>query len=149
MHLSAIILLIAVAWILQFALTWFQIRHYRVKMKELFQQYKNSEGYYLFSGVSRKALGSGAIVLLVINYHGIIENAQVLAGMSVFAKFKVAPEYIGKQVDHVLRESKIKLEGKNKLSSKSQSVAKASQMATENALRSLSIKKTNIAQIMS
>ncbi len=137
MHAFQWIIVIGSAWLLQFILTWFQIRHYRVMMRKLVAQYQSSDGFYLFSGVSRKALGSGAIVLIVVDQQMRIQNCQVLAGVSVFAKFELHPDYLGVQVNEVMRIAKMTLEQKRRLSSKKQSIARAFQMAAENATRSL------------
>jgi glucitol operon activator protein len=137
MHAFEWIFVIGTAWLLQFALTLLQIRHYRAMMQKLVGAYRNTDGYYLFSGVARKALGSGAIVLIVVDEQSRIQNCQVLTGISVFAKFKSYPEYLGMHLAEILDSAKLTLEKKRRISSKKQSMARAFQMAAENATYSL------------
>jgi glucitol operon activator protein len=140
MQAFAWLFVIGTAWLLQYALTLLQIRHYRRMMRKLVGDYRNSDGYYLFSGVARKALGSGAIVLMVVDDQSTIRNCQVLTGISVFAKFKPFPEYQGMQLGEVLQTSKHVLEQKRHLSSRKQSMARAFRMASENAMHSIANK---------
>jgi glucitol operon activator protein len=134
---------IALAWLLQYALTWLQIRHYRAAIKQLVVRYRQAEGHYLFTGIARKALGSGAIVLIIVDDNHIIQHVQVLTGFTVFAKFKRYLDYEGMRLEEVLRIAEVTLQQRRRLSSKSQSLARAFKMATENSLRSLSSPKVD------
>lgn len=136
MHVSSLIFVVGGAWLLQFALTFLQIRHYRTAMRGLVNQYRNADGFYLFSGVARKALGSGAIALVVVNENVVIENCQILSGITVFAKFTGASEYVGMPIDQAIKLSDLTLQKKSHLPSKKQSIARAIKMACENAMRS-------------
>ncbi|MDQ0191201.1 transcriptional regulator [Alicyclobacillus cycloheptanicus] len=129
------IALIGAAWLLQFALTWLQIRHYRGKMRDLVHKYQHAEGFSLFSGVARKALGSGAIVLIIVDQQQTIGECQVLTGISVFAKFKEEPAYAGMRVREAIERAERDLQRKRRISARQQSIAKALKMAAENAVR--------------
>ena len=137
MHALTLISVVALAWIAQFGLTLLQIRHYRSAMRRLLHEYRNQDGFYLFSGVARKAMGSGAIVLMVIDDEYLVRTCQVLTGISVFAKFRPYPHYEGSHIAEILAESEETLKQKQRVSSKRQSLAKAFRMATENALHSI------------
>ncbi len=137
MQAFGLISLVGLAWLLQFALTWFQIRHYRAMMRKMVTEHQDSEGFYLFSGVARKAMGSGAIVLIIVDSQSVVRNCQVLSGLTVFAKFKPHFGYVGMRLEKVIEIADVTLSKKRGLSSRKQSMAKAFQMAAENATRSL------------
>lgn len=146
LKMFGLVSIVAFAWLLQYGLTWLQIRHYRAAMRKLVQEYRNTEGYYLFSGIARKALGSGAIVLVIVDNERIIRYGQVLTGFTVFARFKPHTEYIGHRIEEVLKESEATLRQKRHVSSKRQSLARAFKMASENALRSLDSREVSRLQ---
>ncbi|WP_162142471.1 transcriptional regulator GutM [Aneurinibacillus terranovensis] len=132
----------AAAWLLQYAFTLIQIRHYRSAMKELVDQYRGLDGFHLFSGISRKALGSGAIVLLIVDDDYRIHNCKVLSGISVFTRFKPFTKCEGQHVAEVLAEAYKTVKNRRaRVSAKSKSLAKAFQMASENAIQVISSKK--------
>lgn len=135
-NIFGFIALIGAAWVLQYALTWLQIRHYRNQMRQMVTEYDNTQGYSLFSGVARKAAGSGAIVLLVVDRQLRVRECRVLSGVSVFAKFKPETRYNGKRVGEVIAAADEILAKKRKVSSREQSLARALKMAAENAVRS-------------
>ncbi|GMA50861.1 hypothetical protein GCM10025857_22180 [Alicyclobacillus contaminans] len=143
MNTFGIISAVAIAWLLQYALTWLQIRHYRRAMKQLVERYRQREGYYLFSGIARKALGSGAIVLMIVDDTGRIQHVQALVGFTVLAKFSPHAEHEGRTVEEVMQWAETTLQQRRRLSSRRQSLARAFRMAAENALRFLNTRKTD------
>ncbi|MHB1627075.1 MAG: transcriptional regulator GutM [Bacilli bacterium] len=143
MHALTLISVVALAWVLQYGLTLLQIRHYRFAMRQLLNDYRNQDGFYLFSGIARKAVGSGAIVLMIVDDEFVIHRCQVLTGISVFAKFRSFSETEGMHAADILAEAEKTLKQKRRLASKRQSLARAMRMAAENAIRSIGEKRHN------
>jgi DNA-binding transcriptional regulator of glucitol operon len=130
----------AVALLLQYGLTILQIRHYRSAMKELVDEYRGLDGFHLYSGISRKALGAGAIVLLIVDEQYQVRKCQLLSGYSVFSRFKPFLKYEGCHIGEVLAEAHETI-GNRKNAGKKKSLAQAFHMASENAIKSLPSRK--------
>ncbi|UOF90390.1 transcriptional regulator GutM [Fodinisporobacter ferrooxydans] len=149
MNAFSLISIVALAWLVQYAFTMVQIRHYRAAMKALIDEFRGVNGFHLFSGISRKALGSGAIVLLIVDEEYQIRKCQILSGMSVFARFQPFTKYEGKHIQEILKETESTIHAKRKVSAKQKSLAKAFHMAVENAIRSISERQKNNLLIVS
>ncbi len=141
MHTGNLIILVGSAWILQYILTWFQLQHYRKTMRKLVIAYQGQAQYALFSGVCRKALGRGAIVIAIIDQHEVVHRCEVLSGISVFAKFKPFPGQVGKMLGEIGQEANHILVQKRGVSARQKSQAKALLMIVENAQRSYAEKR--------
>jgi glucitol operon activator protein len=134
----------AAAFLLQFGLTILQIRHYRSAMRELVNEYRGLDGFHLFSGISRKALGAGAIVLFIVDEQYQVRKCQLLSGYSVFSRFKSFKKYEGHHIGEVLAEAH-EIMANRKNGGKKRSLAQAFHMASENAMKSLSARKLQTA----
>jgi DNA-binding transcriptional regulator of glucitol operon len=88
--------------LVQSALTAIQVHYYQRSMKKLVGKYKGERGYHLFSGQSRRRLGAGSIVLLVVDENYVIRECQVMRGMSILSTFKEMNEYEGMQLGELL-----------------------------------------------
>lgn len=135
------ILIIIVAWLLQYALTILQVRDYRTVMGRMIEEYKGLSGFHLFSGMSKKALGRRSIVLLIVDQDYQVRKCHVLSGMSVFSRFKPYAAYEGKHVCEILEQAYETVTGKKRVSKSRRSLAAAFQMAAENAVKSISAKR--------
>ncbi|MDI3534620.1 MAG: glucitol operon activator protein [Thermosediminibacterales bacterium] len=111
-----IMALIAGLWLIQVVLTYFQIKHYQKRIIEL--KRKGRVGI----GSLKGKLTPGVIIILAVNPGGAIVDAEIMKGISVFARFKKYKELIGQNINDLTRIQK-KLKEKE---------IKALKMAVEN-----------------
>ena len=90
--------------IIQSALTAIQVHYYQKSMKKLVGKYKGEKGFHLFSGQSRRRIGPGSIVLLVVDESYMIQECQVMRGISILSTFKEMKEHEGKHLGELLDE---------------------------------------------
>jgi glucitol operon activator protein len=76
-----VLLIIGAAWVCQGILVYFQIKNFQKKLAEL------KEHGRLGIGTVKGRFGSGVIVILGVNDEDIITNAQIMTGITVFARF--------------------------------------------------------------
>ena len=127
--------------IVQYALTFIQVRSYRKSMEKIVSRYKETEGYYLFSSMEKRKFRPGAIAMIIVNSSYMIQECYVVNGFSVLSKFKEVVKYKGKHVGTLLsevQEDQLKIGKRHKVPAVSAALSKAG----ENAL--LSIAKKNI-----
>ncbi len=86
------LILFALCWALQIAGTALQMRHYRRVLAALETRW--SDGY-IGSGSARARFGRGAIMILVVSPAGIVRDALLMQGRTVWAKFKPLPGLAG------------------------------------------------------
>ncbi|MEC0304236.1 transcriptional regulator GutM [Terribacillus saccharophilus] len=122
--------------LVQSALTAIQVYYYQKSMKKLVGKYKGKEGFHLFSGQSRRRIGPGSIVLLVVDESYMIRECQVMRGVTILSTFKEMKHYEGKHLGELLDE--LHNPAKKK---KLPALQTALQTAGEQAL--MSISKTN------
>ena len=79
------LLLFAICWALQIAGTMLQMRHYRRGLGALEARWTDG---YIGSGSARARFGRGAIMILVVSPAGIVRDALLMQGLTVWAKFK-------------------------------------------------------------
>jgi len=130
--------------IVQYALTFIQVRSYRKSMEKIVSRYKETEGYYLFSSMEKRKFRPGAIAMIIVNSSYMIQECYVVNGFSVLSKFKEVVKYKGKHVGTLLsevQEDQLKIGKRHKVPAVSAALSKAA----ENAL--LSIAKKNITTI--
>lgn len=82
-------------WLLQILFTVWQSKHYRRQL----QMMGNRESGYLGVGVHRRRLGPGAVVILVTDSEGRVTDGKMMAGMTVWARFRRIPELMGKRLE--------------------------------------------------
>ncbi|HHY42496.1 MAG TPA: transcriptional regulator [Thermoanaerobacterales bacterium] len=73
--------LAVIGWVLQGILAYFQIKNFQKQLEEL--RKKGRVGL----GIVKGRFGRGVIVILCINNEGIITDAQIMSGTTVFARF--------------------------------------------------------------
>lgn len=78
--------------ILQGGLTYFQIKDYRRKIREL-----NNMGI-IGIGTNKGKIGQGSIIILVSDNSGIVLACEEMRGRTVFSRFKKNNDYNGKSI---------------------------------------------------
>ncbi len=127
--------------VMNYVLTFIQVRRYKKSMESLIGKYKGKQGYYLFSGQSRRKLGSGSIAMIVVDEHYTIKECQVMKGITVLSTFKEMSKYKGQHVGSligVLHEAS--KQEKTKRKQKVPAISAALNSAAESALLSISRK---------
>ncbi|MGE6631309.1 transcriptional regulator GutM [Bacillus sp. NPDC077027] len=137
-------IILCVILIVQYGLSFIQIKYYRKSMDNIVDDYKDKKGFHLFSGMERRKLGPGAIALIIVDESYIIQRCHVLGGISILSTFKELKEYEGKHVGAVLDEHHMMKQSLKKRK-KGPAVKQAISMAAEQAL--LSISKKNITNV--
>lgn len=128
--------------IVQYLLSFIQIKQYKKNIDKIVNDYKGGEGYFMFSGMERSTFKPGAIAIVVVDSDYIIHECHMLKGMSVITKFKPLEKYKGKHVGEMVRDvnETIPEKGKNKLPAYSKALLKAG----ENALLTISKSKVSM-----
>lgn len=90
-----IISIFAVAWILQGVLTYFQIQSFQAKLAE-FRKYNR-----LGVGTVKGRFSKGIIVILGVDDKDIITDAQIMSGITVFARFRPFYELKCKKINEI------------------------------------------------
>lgn len=98
-----VILALAVVWILQIIGTYFQMQHYRRVLGQITSA--GSEGY-VGVGNAKATFGKGAILIVVADTSGFVTRALRMRGMTVFARFKEAPDLIGLSLEELRHEER-------------------------------------------
>jgi glucitol operon activator protein len=98
-----VILLLAVAWILQIVGTYFQMRHYREVLGGITRD--GGEGY-VGVGNAKATFGKGVILILVADENDVIRKALRMRGMTILARFKEAPDLVGMNLDELRVEGR-------------------------------------------
>ena len=93
-----VILILAVAWVLQIIGTYFQMRHYREVLGAI--TCEGGEGY-VGVGNAKATFGKGVILILVADENDLVKRALRMRGMSIFARFKEAPDLVGMGLDEL------------------------------------------------
>ena len=101
--IAYVILLLAIAWILQIVGTYFQMRHYREVLGGITRD--SSEGF-VGVGNGKATFGKGVILILVADENDVVRRALRMRGMTVFARFKEAPDFAGISLDELRAEQR-------------------------------------------
>ena len=117
-----LIILIAIAWTLQLALTLWQTRRFYRRLSVLRRDGKSAIG--MAGSIYRGRI----YVILVVDENNIIRHAEKLSGWTVFASLRPVPVLVGKSLDALL-------DGENKSLSLSKKEREAFQNAAENLLK--------------
>ena len=92
------ILILAVAWALQIVGTYFQMRHYREVLGAITRE--GGEGF-VGVGNAKATFGKGVILMLVADENDVVKRVLRMRGMTIFARFKEAPEFVGMRLDEL------------------------------------------------
>ena len=92
------ILILAVAWALQIVGTYFQMRHYREVLGAITRE--GGEGF-VGVGNAKATFGKGVILMLVADENDVVKRALRMRGMTIFARFKEAPDLVGIRLDEL------------------------------------------------
>lgn len=96
--LTRLFILIGMMWALQLYLAWRQAATFQKDMKALRQHAPN-----VAIGVGgRRYRGGRAYVALAADNEGIVRNALVLSGLSIFARAKAIGDYTGFSIEDII-----------------------------------------------
>ena len=101
--IAYVILLLALAWILQIIGTYFQMRHYREVLRGITRE--GGEGF-VGVGNAKATFGKGVILILVSDGNDVVRRALRMRGMTIFARFKEAPDLAGMSLDELRAEGR-------------------------------------------
>jgi glucitol operon activator protein len=101
--IAYVILLLALAWILQIIGTYFQMRHYREVLSGITRD--GGEGF-VGVGNAKATFGKGVILILVSDGNDVVRRALRMRGMTIFARFKEAPDLVGMSLDELRAEGR-------------------------------------------
>lgn len=99
--MTSLLLVAGLLWLSQIVGTYFQMEHYRKVLGGIRQS--GSEGF-VGVGNAKARLGKGVILILVVGENGVVKEALRMRGMTVFARFKEAPDLVGKRLDDLRDE---------------------------------------------
>ena len=98
-----LILVLALLWALQAVGTYFQMRHYQGVLGRITRE--GGEGY-VGVGNAKARFGKGVILILVSGEDGVVRRALRMRGMTIFARFKEAPDLVGMGLDELRDEAR-------------------------------------------
>ena len=98
-----LILILALLWALQIVGTYFQMRHYRQVLAGITRE---ETGGYVGVGNAKARFGKGVILILVVDENDVVKRALRMRGITVFARFKEAPELVGMKIDELRDEGR-------------------------------------------
>jgi glucitol operon activator protein len=98
-----LILALALVWALQIVGTYFQMRHYREVLGGITRE---ETGGYVGVGNAKARLGKGVILILVVGENDLVKRALRMRGMTIFARFKEAPDLVGIKIDELRNEER-------------------------------------------
>lgn len=101
--LTVLILVLGAGWLMQIAGTYFQMEHYRKVLGGI--QDRGGEGY-VGVGNAKARFGKGVILILVSGEDGVIREALRMRGMTVFARFQEAGEFVGMTLEELRDEER-------------------------------------------
>ncbi|NLH02470.1 MAG: transcriptional regulator [Clostridiales bacterium] len=88
-------LLIFIVWVIQGLLSYSQIKNFKLKLAE----FKN---YHRFGiGQVKGRFSRGVIVILGVDGNDIIVNAEIMSGITVFARFKPFDILKNQNINHI------------------------------------------------
>jgi glucitol operon activator protein len=96
--IAYVILILAVAWALQIVGTYFQMRHYREVLGRITRE--GGEGF-VGVGNAKATFGKGVILILVADVNEVVKRSLRMRGMTIFARFKEAPDLVGMRLDEL------------------------------------------------
>ena len=98
-----LILALAFVWALQIVGTYFQMRHYKEVLGRVAGE--GNEGY-VGVGNAKARFGKGVILILVSGEDGVVRRALRMRGMTIFARFREAPDLVGMGLDELRDEAR-------------------------------------------
>ena len=91
-----VLLALGVVWVLQIVGTHVQMSHYRKVLSGITRE--GGKGY-VGAGNAKARFGKGVILLLVTDENDVVRRALRMRGMTVFARFREAPDLVGLSLD--------------------------------------------------
>lgn len=104
-YLGLMILLIG-CWLLQIMMSYLQHKNYQ----KVINENKHRSSGFLGVGVSKAKynLGKGVVLIVVTDESDNILDFREMSGVTVFSRFKVKKEFIGKKTSEIINEIKNK-----------------------------------------
>ena len=93
-----VLLALGVVWVLQIVGTHVQMSHYRSVLGGITRE--GGKGY-VGAGNAKARFGKGVILILVTDENDVVRRALRMRGMTVFARFREAPELVGMSLDEL------------------------------------------------
>ena len=135
---TTIIIAFVIAWVIQFALTYFQMRRYQKRLNELRKEGMTATG---MSGSMYKRRAYG---ILVIDEDDKILHAEQFSGWTVFASLKPVNELVGLTIKDIVDDNvslpiskKIRSAFKNAVEQIERAKEKAEGKATEQEVQAI------------
>lgn len=79
------------------------VKYYQKKVKKIAEQYSNG---YLGVGMTKKMFRVGKVAIVVANKEGIIQECNILSGLTVLSRFAKYKEYVGEDIKLIEWEKK-------------------------------------------
>jgi glucitol operon activator protein len=98
-----VLLVVGALWALQIAGTHVQMSHYRGVLGGITRE--GGKGY-VGAGNAKARLGKGVILIMVADEDGGVRRALRMRGMTVFARFEEAPDFVGMTLDDLREEGR-------------------------------------------
>ncbi len=93
-----VLLVVGALWALQIAGTHVQMSHYRGVLGGITRE--GGKGW-VGAGNAKARFGKGVILILVTDENDVVRRALRMRGMTVFARFREAPELVGMSLDEL------------------------------------------------
>ncbi|MFO3666832.1 transcriptional regulator GutM [Anaerococcus kampingiae] len=96
--MNKIIFILIIIFILQVLLRWRQVKYYNDKVREIYHLHKNG---YMGIGMDKGRFHGRNIVVIVVGIDSRIKEAEILSGISVFAKFRTMKDLLGADINMI------------------------------------------------
>lgn len=133
LFIIAIFIILAVLWGIQGFFTYYQLKNVQNNYKEIYNTYHYTQDYFFGMGSSKGYISKGCMIFIVTDLNGNIIHSRILDGRSVFDKFQMYDDIIGKNIYSFISEEENRHEPKNifgnrnkKLTSKEKAILMAS-----------------------
>jgi glucitol operon activator protein len=91
-------MLASIMWVFQGILSYFQIKHYNIILKEMKQKGK------ILVGQHKAIFGVGSIIILVLDEKNKVIDAKKMQGITVFNRFKSINELENKTIEEIKKD---------------------------------------------
>lgn len=131
-----IFVILAVLWGVQGFFAYCQLKNVQSNYKEIYNTYINCAKEYFFGmGNIKGYISKGCMIFIVADLNGNIVHSRILDGRSVFDKFRIYDDIIGKNIYSFIEEEEKRHEPKNVFGNKNKKLTpkeKAILMASKN-----------------
>lgn len=136
LFIIAVFVILAALWGIQGFFAYCQVKDVQKNYKEIYNAYINCAKKYFFGmGNVKGYISKGCIIFIVADLNGNIVHSRILDGRSVFDRFRIYDDIIGKNIYSFIIEEEKRREPKNIFNNKNASLTpkeKAILMASKN-----------------